>query len=188
MKWARRRPVAALLVAALLGLLGAAAWLQQHEATREKETALREGRAREAVESALERAADLRRAERWREAQHVLDDATARLSDANSPDLGSRLAQAQADLRLAEHFEPIRQNRTSPMYDSYEYPLLAKEYDRVFAGAGIRLDDVESAAAHIRASAIRDELVGADDWAFVAFELNDEPVKGRLLRIARWRT
>jgi len=72
------------------------------------------------------------------------------------------------------------------MYDSYEYPLLAKEYDRVFAGAGIRLDDIESAVAHVRASAIRDELVAAlDDWAFVAFELNDEPVKNRLLQIAQ---
>src|SRR5262249_20897623 len=152
----------------------------------EKENALREGRAREAVERALESAAELRRAERWREARHVLDAAGTRLADANSDDLRARLIQAQADLRVAESLERIRQNRTSPMYDSYEYPLLAKDYDRVFAGAGIRLDDIERAAAHVRASAIRDELVAAlDDWAFVAFELHDAPTNNRLLRIAR---
>src|SRR5262249_40405293 len=144
------------LVAALLGLLVAAAWQQQQEAAREKETALREGRAREAVENALARAADLRREERWREARHLLADAATRLAEANSDDLRSRHARAQAALRLAEHLERIRQNRTSPLYDSYEYPLLAKEYDRVFAGAGIRLDDLAAAAAHVRASAIRD--------------------------------
>jgi serine/threonine-protein kinase len=189
-KWTRRRPAAAVLVVALLGLIGATAgataWVQHENAAREKETALREGRAREAVENALARAADLRREERWREARHLLADAATRLADANSDDLESRLAQAQADLRLAEYLERIRQNRTSPMYDSYEYPLLAKEYSRVFAGAGIRLDDVEAAAAHVRASAIRDELLAAlDDWAFVVFELNDEPMKDRLLRVAQ---
>jgi serine/threonine-protein kinase len=185
-KWARRRPAAAVLVAALLGLLGTAAWVQQREAAREQEAVLREERAREAIENALARAADLRREERWREARRLLADAATRLEDADSDDLRSRLAQAQADLRLAEHLERVRQNRTSPMYDSYEYPLLAKEYARVFAGTGIRLDDIAAAAAQVRASAIRDELVAAlDDWAFVAFELNDEPLKDRLLRVAQ---
>jgi serine/threonine-protein kinase len=185
-KWARRRPAAALLAVTLLGLLGAAVCVQQQSVAREKETALREGRAREAVESALRRAADLRQAERWREARYILADTARRLADANSDELASRLAQAQADVRLAEYLEHIRQNRTSPMHDSYEYPLLAREYDRVFAGAGIRLDDFATATAQIRASAIRDEIVAAlDDWAFVAFELKDEPAKNRLLRVAQ---
>jgi serine/threonine-protein kinase len=189
-KWVRRRPATAVLVAGLVVLLGvtagAAVWVQREGATRERETALREGRAREAVESAIGRAADLRRAERWREARHLLTDAATRLADANCDDLRSRLVQSEAELQLAEHLERIRQNRTSPMYDSYEYPLLAKEYDRVFAGAGIGLDDAEGAAALVRASAVREELVAAlDDWAFVAFELNNESVNNRLLRIAR---
>src|SRR5262249_4268580 len=63
-KWARRRPAAAVLVAALLGLLGAAAWVHRQEAAREQEAVLRVERAREAIENALARAADIRREER----------------------------------------------------------------------------------------------------------------------------
>src|SRR5262249_49371703 len=104
-KWARRRPAAALLAGALLVTLAAAAgtgvWLQQQEADRQKALAQREGQAREAIEAALRRADALRREEQWPEALLVLANAAPRLAEAKSPLLETRLRQAQSDFRVA---------------------------------------------------------------------------------------
>src|SRR5262249_53834025 len=85
-KWARRRPVAALLVVALLvmavGAAGAGVWLRQKEVDRLAAVLKREGEAREVIGTALRRAEDLRKEERWKEALLVLADAAPHLAEA----------------------------------------------------------------------------------------------------------
>jgi serine/threonine-protein kinase len=190
-KWARRRPVAALLVGALLVLLGAAAgtgvWLQQQEADRQAAKAQREGQAREALETALRRADNLRREERWQEALVVLVDASPHLAEANAPLLGKRLRQALSDFRSAAKLEVARESNPRLPDGTIDYRRWAAEFLEAFTYAGLRIDeDVETIAASLRASTIRAQLVAAiEHRAFVAIMLKEGPLVERLLRIAR---
>src|SRR5262249_20082990 len=98
LKWARRRPAAALLVAALLVLFGSAAgvglWLRQQEVDRQATKTRQEEQAREAIKTALQRFDDHRRQEKWQEALLILREASTHLADANSPALEERLPPA----------------------------------------------------------------------------------------------
>jgi serine/threonine-protein kinase len=191
LKWARRRPAAALLVGTLLIVLGAAAgagvWLQRQGADRRAAKARQEGQAREAVETALRRADDLRREERWQEALLVLTDASPHLAEADSPPLEKRLGQAQSDCRVAAKLEGARESNPRLPDGPTDYRRWAGEFRKAFEEAGLRVDDeVETVADTIRASPIRAQLVAAvEDRAFVAFMLDDGPLVERLLRIAR---
>jgi serine/threonine-protein kinase len=186
-KWARRRPAAALLLAAFLVLVGAATgtglWLRQQQAAQ----AQREDEARKAIETALTRADDCRHKERWREALLVLTEASTHLPEARSPLLQERLRQAQSDLRFAADLEGVRLNSSLETDGSRYYKPRAAEFQEAFERGGLRIgDDAESVADYIRASLIREQLVAAiDDWALAAFMLNDDPLVQRLLRIAR---
>jgi serine/threonine-protein kinase len=190
-KWARRRPAAALLVGALMVMVGASlgtgAWVRQQAADRRAAKAQREGQAREAVETALRRADDLRGEGRWQEAINVLTDASPHLAEADSPELEQRLGRAKSDARLADKLDHIRETRPYRADGTIDYRQRVADYQEVFDRAGLHVgDDVEPVAASIRASAIRDQLVAAvDDWAVVAFLLNDGPSVERLLRLAR---
>jgi hypothetical protein len=62
--WGAARPAGA--------AVGAGVWLRQQEADRQATRAQREGQARVAVETALGRADDPRREERWKDALVVL--------------------------------------------------------------------------------------------------------------------
>src|SRR5262249_45888161 len=106
MKWARRRPAAALLIGALLVLLGGAAgpavWLRKQGADRQAAKGQREQRACEVIEAALKRFDALRQEERWEDAQPPLTLASPRLAEANSPLHEKRFQQAQSDCRIAD--------------------------------------------------------------------------------------
>src|SRR5262249_46148512 len=165
-KWCRRRPAAALLVGALLVMLGAATgaflWLKQEEADRQKATAQREGEAREALETALTRADDLRQEERWKEALQVLTDASPRLAEANLPLLAERFQQAQTDFRIAEHLEQVRESSPLLPDGAIDYQQRAVEFRKAFEDSGLTLDgDEETVADSIRTSTIRAQLVAA---------------------------
>jgi hypothetical protein len=189
-KWARR-PAAALLVAALLVLVGAAAgaglWLRQEEANRQSAKAQRQGQAREAVETALGRANDLAQAEKWPEALQVLVEASVLVADADSPDHAARLRQALADCRIAADLDHVRENYPFHADGGIDHPQWVADFQEAFDREGLRIDDdPEKVAATIRTSAIRDQLVAAlDDRAFVAFTSNDQPRAERLLGIVR---
>src|SRR5262249_28091466 len=103
-RWCRRNPTGTALGAALLALValavGGGLWLGRRDAVRQ-------GRAREAVEAALAQVPGLRRQGRWPEAEAVLAQARSRLDEAGSNDLRRRLAQADEDLRLAAALERI---------------------------------------------------------------------------------
>jgi serine/threonine-protein kinase len=190
-KWARRRPAAALLVGALLVALGAAVgagvWLQRQEADRKAAQAQREGQARETIETALRRADDLGREERWQEALLVLTDASPHLDDASSPLLEKRVNEAQSAMRVADVLERTRESNPLQPSGAIDYRQWAAEFVQAFEHAQLRMgEDVEQVAADIRASPIRAQLVAAvEDWAFVAFMSNDWALADRLLRIAQ---
>jgi serine/threonine-protein kinase len=190
-KWARRRPAAALLAAALLAMsaaaVGTGVWLWQQEADRQAAKDRREGQAREAIGTALKRADDLRREERWQEALVVLADASPHLAEADSPTLEERLRQAQSDFQTADDLERARESYPIRPDGAIDYQQRAWEFRTAFERAGLKFDDdAETVADSIRPSAIRDQLVAAvEDRAYVAFMLKDDPLVERLLRIAR---
>jgi serine/threonine-protein kinase len=182
-RWCRRNPTAAALVAAALVLVGLASgggvWFegQKHE---------RQGRAREAVGAALAQVPGLRMQGRWPEADAVLTQARSRLDDADSDDLRRRLAQAEADLRLAAALERIR---LTPAIDGsrFDYRGMAEAYEQAFKNAGLDVwGGEETVAVQIRDSELRPQLVMAlDHWAYVADALADRQAMTRLLDLAR---
>ncbi len=185
-RWGRRKPTTAGLLAALLALfiltVGGGLWLERQQAERQ-------GRARQALESALDGVPDLRKQGRWPEAQAVLTQARSRLDEAGSDDLRRRLDQADGDLRLAAALERIR---LTPAIEAsrFDYRGMADAYARAFEDAGLDVRREEGAvAAKIGASELRTQLVMAlDHWAFVADALEDRPLMARLLRLARRTT
>jgi serine/threonine-protein kinase len=189
-KWARRRPAAALLALVLLVVSAAAAgtvfWLRQQEADRRAANEQRQGQAREALETALRRADDLRGEGRWKEALVVLADASPQLAEADSPSLEERLRQAQADFQNADALATARENYLLLPDGTIDYNQRANDFLKAFESVGFRIDDdPERVADSIRTSAIRDQFVAAlEERAVVASMVNDEPLVERLLSIA----
>ncbi len=182
LRWCRRKPAAAALVASAVLLLGLAVagglWLQRQHAEAEQ----RQARARQGVEAALEQVAHLRGQGRWPEAGAVLAQAESRVEDANSVALREQLQQARADLKLAAALEDVRLKRAILVDGKFDLVGAAEAYAAVFAGAGL-VGDQEQLASRLRASAIREQLVAAlDDWAWVTPEAGE---RARLLRLAR---
>jgi tetratricopeptide (TPR) repeat protein len=166
---------------------GAALWLRQQEADRQAITAQRRDKARNDVETALTRAEDPRRAERWPEGLLILNEASAHLAEAESPPLEVCLRQAQADFQTAADLEQVRESAPLGPAGFIDYAQWATEFRQAFDRAGLRDGhDPDAVAAAIRVSAIRDQLVAAiDEGAYVAFKTNDGQCVERLLRVAR---
>jgi serine/threonine protein kinase/Flp pilus assembly protein TadD len=167
-RWCRRNPTGAALVVALLALLvlaaGGGVWLEWQKAERRADAAQRQELARQAVETALERADPRRAAGRWPEAKAVLAQAEGRLDEANSDELRQRLKQARTDLELGTRLEGIRMDRAASVAGDFAGPRAAGDYATAFAEAGLALAGEET-AERIRRSAIREQLVAAlDDW------------------------
>ncbi len=118
---------------------------------------------------------------------HVLADASPHVADAELTELEHRLHQAQADFRIADDLERVRESRPLEANGHIDYAQRASDYRAAFDRAGIRIsDDAEAVAASIRASGVHELIEAAlDDWAVVAFMLNDRPAVDRLLQIAR---
>lgn len=173
-KWARRRPAFAGLLATLMLALAAAivtgVRIQRQENMRRVEAAMQEGRAREAVETALSLVVDLRRSERWVEADHILQDAGSRLADAKSPQLKARFDRVATDLRTAQELDDIRQSYAQPNVEGYNFGPAVLAYQRLFARIGIGPEvPVETAAAIVRGSPICQQLLaGLENAAFVS--------------------
>ncbi len=94
-RWCRRNPTDAILVATIVALLsvaiGMGLWVQRQHAERRAEAAGREGRARQALETALDQATSLLHEGRWPEAKAVLRPAGGWLEDGHSPRLHAPL-------------------------------------------------------------------------------------------------
>jgi serine/threonine protein kinase/Tfp pilus assembly protein PilF len=168
-RWCRRNPTVGGLLTALLvlGLLsvGGGLWLVWQEQERRAETAWRRGLARQAVESALDRADPRRARGRWQEAKVVLAEIESRLDEADSEELRQRWEQERADLDLAIRLERIRMDRAAFIAGHFAADRAVQDYTAAFAEAGVSLTQEET-AEKIRNSAIREQLVAAlDDWA-----------------------
>jgi serine/threonine-protein kinase len=190
LKWARRRPAAALLVVVLLGLVVAATglgvWLNQQKTEQQEAKFQRQKQARKDIGDALERLVPLRKNEQWRVAESALTEAATHLADADSPDLAKQLSRAQADIQLAIDLERVRESKPVRGGWDLDNERRATAYQELFNRWKLRISDVDSLVSTIQASDIREQIVAAlDDWAYVAFLLEDAPLVERLLLIAR---
>jgi serine/threonine protein kinase/tetratricopeptide (TPR) repeat protein len=180
-RWCRRNPMMTSLLGALVVLAGLAAgfwWSYDRQKTE------RRGRARQAVESGLEQAMDLLRQRRRPEAATFLEQAQARVDEADSEALRRRLAQAWADLDLVARLEGIWLERPRLLGGGLPDRAVGDKYAAVFTDAGLDLaGDEKAVAARIHASAVRAPMVVAlEDWAGTTA---DKEWQARLLRVAR---
>jgi serine/threonine protein kinase len=176
-RWCRRNPAATALVATVLALFAlAVAWWT--------ESAHRQGRARQAVESAVEQAATWQQQGHWNEAKAVLLQADSRLYDAGLLDLRGHFTRSLYDLGLAAKLEDIRLRRTGLLEGPSHHRSTAREYAAVFEEVRSKIGDDRNAARIIRDSSIREPLLAAlDDWALGE---EDAALQSRLLQVARW--
>jgi serine/threonine-protein kinase len=180
---ARQRSVG--LAAAVLALMvvsaGGGLWAQW-VASEKREAA---GRQRQAVEAALEKLPGLLRQWRWQEADTVLGEVDRHLGEAGPADLRGRAVQARADLDLAVRLDAIRLRRATLVAGGLDYQMADRDYAAAFAEVGVAgQGNAEEAAARVRDSAIREQLVAAlDDWALAA---RDEKRRPWLLGVARY--
>lgn len=189
--WGRRRPAHAGLVAAgicaVIAGVGFGFWTQYVQNARAAEASLREGRARQAIETAVALVDDLRTNGRWIEARHVLDDAHFRVAEARSDEMVQRLDRAEFYLTAASDLADIRRRYPETGDHGYNYAPAAEAYKQVFArlgfGAGV---PVEDAGRVVDNSPIRkDLLIALDNAAFVARVTGDRDRLDRYLAIAR---
>src|SRR5262249_54454563 len=143
-KWARRRPAAALLFAALLVMVGAVTgtgfWLRHQEVNRQAAKAQQEGEAREAIEKALTRPDHCRRKERLSEGLVILTEASTHVANANSPLREERLRQARTDFRIAADLDRVRESRPR-LRDLVDYRQRAAAFQAAFERAGLEIGD-----------------------------------------------
>jgi tetratricopeptide (TPR) repeat protein len=168
LRWTRRHPTGAALVATALALVGLAGgggvWLVQQRAELRSE-----------VGTAVAQAVSLRKRFHFREARALLEEARQRLGPARPDDLRRQVDQERADLDLAENLDTARLRAATPVEGRFEIAgagsLYAESlYEETFSkvGLGGPGDDSEVAAARVRDSTVRAELVAAlDDWASI---------------------
>jgi tetratricopeptide (TPR) repeat protein len=172
----------------ILGLAagtGFSLWQQKDSRRAAKEH--RQRQALDVVDTALTRAGDLAKEERWKEALLVLKDASPQLADADSPVLEKNLDETQSAFQLAAVLDRVRQSDPRQPIGRPDYDQWNADFVRAFDGAPLRMDDEpEQIATDVRASPIRDQLIAAmEDWAVVALERKDYAMVERLLQIAR---
>jgi serine/threonine-protein kinase len=181
----KRRRVALALAAAVLALVltgaGGGLWVQRLAGERSR----RDAEQRQTVQAALARAAGLAEQSRWREAAAVLDQAKRGVGDAGPAELRQRLEVAEADLKLLDRLDAIRQQRSTIVDGRLDKATAAADYAAAFQQAGVGRvgDDEVAVAARVRASPVAAALVGSlDDWASVTA---DAAVRSWLLGVAR---
>jgi len=177
-KWVRRHPTAAALLAAsfllVMMLVGGSLWLAVQQAHR-----------RDAVEADLKEMAGLQASARWAEARAALERAEALLEGGGPGDLRRRLGQARRDFDLMIHLDTIRLKRVTRGELAFYKARANRDYAQAFeqAGLGTSHDQPSLVAARIDASAVRGALVAAVyDWAVCAA---DKAQRGWLLELAR---
>lgn len=169
-RWMRRRKAVLAATGVVLAALVLAAWLAiaqllQHRVLRRGATA------------DLEEAAGLRQQGHYPEARAVLKRVEARLAHGDFAEMKQQLAQADQDVDMAARLEeiPLLQMEmiSIPGAGQLGLPTLNKEemlkaYRETFRNYGIDLDALEreEAAARVRGSAIREQLLAAlNHWA-----------------------
>ncbi|MFT3882419.1 MAG: protein kinase [Gemmatales bacterium] len=186
-KWARRRPMAAMLTLTLLTLVfvafGVGLWLDREKAARHQVACM-------AIDNTLSKVYEFTKEERWQNARLVMVEAKSRLPEANSPELSARINKVEGDLILAEEFERIRQSHIAFIIEHINdpgsiQPLMLKEYQRVFKLADFN-GDAQHDAGVVRQSLLKEQMLTAlDEWAYAAFSMNRIQLQKKLLETAR---
>jgi tetratricopeptide (TPR) repeat protein len=183
LRWIRRHPTGATLVAtalALIGLVigGGVLFVEQRAELRKE------------VFTAVAQAEHLRKGFHFDDARELLEQAWRRLEPAGPADLCSQVKQAQADLELARNLEAGRMRAATPSMTGKLKPAGAESlyaealYEEIFANAGLGRpdDDIAAVAARVQGSAVGAEIVAAlDDWASIT---PDESRRAWLLTVA----
>ena len=173
-RWARREPAAAALVATAVALVGLAVGggfgVQRQRAAARASEAL----ASQAAQAALVRAHELQKLGHWREARAALDVAPSLVGTSAPAALRERVRTARADADMVVRLEDVRlrlsegasvQGRVSATADQL--------YSEAFDDYGIDLKKLPAAdaAARVRDSEIRHTLiVFLHDWLYWAPE------------------
>jgi eukaryotic-like serine/threonine-protein kinase len=185
-RWARRRPSQAALIAAAvlvaLAVAGGAGWVigQRTQTAR-------------AVESDLREVVRLQQLSALPDARLALEQAQLRLGDDGPAWLRSLLDQARLDQQLLERLEAIRMTRSTFVEGRnnhladvrFNNAQADREYQKAFRNAalGEPPDDADGTAGRVKASAVRTPLVAAlDDWAVCS---SDDVRRDWILRVAR---
>src|SRR5207302_856527 len=114
MKWARRRPTLATLVALLAITLGAGVWFYHQESSRQADAAERRIKARLGIESSIEQAYKLGKAKRLQEASLLLAEPGNHLTNADSDELRERLERASAEVQFVQDLVEVQQATSWP--------------------------------------------------------------------------
>jgi serine/threonine-protein kinase len=185
-RWTQRKPTAAALVATALALVGLASggsvWLVQQQAQRRTEL-------HGEVGTAVAQSESLRKQFHFHEARQLLEQARQQLEPAGPDDLRRQVEQVQADLELATNLDAARLRAATPAQGRFKTagagsPYAESLYEETLAKARLNLQgEVGEAAARVRDSALRTELVAAlDDWASIT---PDPARRAWLLAVAR---
>jgi serine/threonine-protein kinase len=180
---ARRLTVGLATVVLLLIAVGALGTLAIQQRWADRSAA--ESRRRQEIESALNKAQDLRQQARWVEARAVLEQARNLLGDEEHADLRHRLDLAGDDLNLVDRVEIIRLRSATVINNKFDDRTADRDYAAVFRehGLGEEGEEAEAVAARVRDSAVREQLVAAlDNWAEVTKDLRRQ---AWLLEVAR---
>jgi tetratricopeptide (TPR) repeat protein len=213
LRWGRRNPAAAALLATGLALLGLAGgggvWLAHQRAEGRAEAGRQDAEAREVIRAAVAQAERLGKAFQFREARAVLERANSPLEEGwrslsfeARDGLRRQMKQARGNLDLAERLDTARSEAASIVEGRANATSAEPLYVSAFAQAGLRPDgDPNVVAATVRASPIRAELVAAlDDWASITLDAkrrawllavsrgaDPDPVNDRLRQPELWQ-
>lgn len=173
-RWCRRNPVVAILSSAVFALtvsaVGAGFWVQRQDANRREESARNQGKAWQAIDSALDKSNLLREQGRWPEMRAALEGIEELLDDETPAPLRERVRRARADATMVSELEEIRLRLSAGGSGQEPVTLSPDEmYSRAFRQYGIDVMAIapEKAAALVRASAISDNLLAfLHDWLF----------------------
>ncbi len=190
-KWCRRRPSTTLAIAASIVAMAVAVaggiWLQRVEHARHTQEAVRRESARASIEVALPSLSQFVKSKQWVDAVGLLRTAQARLADAQSPELGERLAAIEEAFEVSQELERVRQNFLWIDTAGYTYAAARESYSSIFSRVGIDDDvELELAARRVRESLLCEEiLVALDLAAFAEHTERRFEERDRLLAVAR---
>jgi serine/threonine protein kinase/tetratricopeptide (TPR) repeat protein len=167
LRWIRRHPTGAALVATALALIGLASggsvWLVQQQDQRRTEL-------HNHVGTAVGEAENLRKQFHFNEARELLGHARQQVELAGPDDLRQQVKQARDDLELAENLDNARMSAATPAEGRSGFPSAESMYEETLAKAGFvrQGDNSAEMAARVRNSSTRAEIIGAlDDWASI---------------------
>lgn len=178
-KWGRRHPwvarLLALLCLAVLAPFGVWGWFE-HENGRQEEQ-------RNAnVQASLDDADTSLREKRWADVRDSLERAKGLLQGGGTATARKRLAQAEADMEMADGLEKARLAIAVMSGGNADFGPTRRALAKLFSGYGLDVDgSAEEAIARVRGSVIREELVLALDWWGLASILSGRKSESRRL-------